>query len=66
MAFDALTVTVRPNNPVKQLSMADLKVMWAPGAQGTVIKWNLANPAYPGAPLTLYGPGDDSGTFEFG
>ncbi len=65
VAFDALTVVVNPKNPVKQLSMADLKIMWEPGAQGKIMKWNQVNPAYPNAPLTLYGPGADSGTFEY-
>ena len=65
VAFDALTVVVHPKNPIKQMSMADLKIMWEPGAQGKIMKWNQVNPAYPNAPLTLYGPGADSGTFEY-
>lgn len=65
VAFDALTVVVHPKNPIKQMTMADLKMMWEPASQGKVTKWNQVNPAFPDAPLKLYGPGADSGTFEY-
>ena len=65
VAFDALTVVVNPKNPIKQLTVADLKTMWEPAAQGKVTKWNQVNPAFPDAPLKLFGAGADSGTFEY-
>jgi phosphate transport system substrate-binding protein len=65
VAFDALTVVVNPKNPIKQLTVADLKAMWEPAAQGKVTKWNQANPAFQDAPLKLFGPGADSGTFDY-
>jgi len=65
VAFDALTVVVNPKNPIKQLTVADLKTMWEPAAQGKVTKWNQVNPSFPDAPLKLFGPGADSGTFEY-
>jgi len=65
VAFDALTVVVHKENPLKELAIEDLKKMWEPGAQGKVMKWNDANPAFPNAPLALFGPGADSGTFEY-
>lgn len=65
VAFDALTVVVNPKSPIKQLTVADLKTMWEPAAQGKVTKWNQVNPAFPDAPLKLFGPGADSGTFEY-
>jgi phosphate transport system substrate-binding protein len=65
VAFDALTVVVNPKNPISQLSVADLKAMWEPAAQGKVTKWNQANPAFKDAPLKLFGPGADSGTFDY-
>jgi phosphate transport system substrate-binding protein len=65
VAFDALTVVVNPKSPVKQLTVAELKTMWEPAAQGKVTKWNQVNPAYPDAPLKLFGPGADSGTFDY-
>jgi phosphate transport system substrate-binding protein len=65
VAFDALTVVVNPKNPIKSMTIADLKAMWAPEAQGKVMKWNQVNPAFPDAPLKLFGAGADSGTFEY-
>ena len=65
IAFDALTVVVNPRNSIKQLTIADLKAMWEPTAQGKVVKWRQANPAFPDAPLKLFGPGADSGTFDY-
>jgi phosphate transport system substrate-binding protein len=66
IAFDALTVVVNPKNTfIKQLTVAELKMMWEPGAQGKITKWNQINPAWPDAPLKLFGPGADSGTFDY-
>ncbi len=65
VAFDALTVVVNKDNPLKEIAIEDLKKMWEPGAQGKVMKWNDANPAMPNAPLALFGPGADSGTFDY-
>jgi phosphate transport system substrate-binding protein len=66
VAFDALTVVVNPRNSfIKTLTIAELKKMWEPGAQGKVTRWNQVNPAWPDAPLKLFGPGADSGTFDY-
>jgi phosphate transport system substrate-binding protein len=66
VAFDALTVMVNPSNSwVKELTVADLKKIWSPEAQGKITKWNQVRPEWPDAPLALYGPGADSGTFDY-
>ena len=66
VAFDALTVVVNPKNTfIKTLTIAELKKMWEPGAQGKVTRWNQVNPAWPDAPMKLFGPGADSGTFDY-
>jgi phosphate transport system substrate-binding protein len=66
VAFDALTVVVNPQNTwVKSLSVADLKKMWEPGAQSRVTKWNQVRSEWPAQPLMLFGPGADSGTFDY-
>lgn len=66
VAFDALTVVVNPKNAfLKQATLAELKAMWEPSAQGKVTRWNQINPAWPDAPLQLFGAGADSGTFEY-
>jgi len=66
VAFDALTVVVNPKNTfIKQLTVAELKKMWEPGAQGKVTRWNQVNPQWPDQPMKLFGPGADSGTFDY-
>ena len=66
VAFDALTVVINPKNTfLKQATVAELKTLWEPAAQGKVMKWNQVNPAWPDAPVKLFGAGADSGTFEY-
>jgi phosphate transport system substrate-binding protein len=66
VAFDALTVVVNPKNTfIKQLTVAEMKKMWEPAAQGKVTRWNQVNPSWPDAPMKLFGPGADSGTFDY-
>src|SRR5688500_8666154 len=66
VAFDAITVVVNPKNAfIKQLTIAEMKKMWEPGAQGKVMRWNQVNPAWPDQPMKLFGPGADSGTFDY-
>lgn len=66
VAYDALTVVVNPqNNWVNNMTVAELKKMWEPLAQGKITNWNQINPAWPNAPLKLLGPDSDSGTFDF-
>jgi phosphate transport system substrate-binding protein len=66
VAYDALTVVVNPKNSfVRQLTLAELKKMWEPAAQGKVTRWNQVNPQWPDQPMKLFGPGADSGTFDY-
>jgi phosphate transport system substrate-binding protein len=66
VAFDALTVVVNPrNNWAKTITVAELKKIWEPEAQGKILKWNQVNPAWPDEKIKLYGAGADSGTFDY-
>jgi phosphate transport system substrate-binding protein len=66
IAFDALTVMVNPGNTfVTAMTVEDLRKMWAPEAQGKIMRWNQVRAEWPDAPLTLYGAGSDSGTFDY-
>ncbi len=66
VAYDALTVVVHPqNNWAQSMTTADLKKIWAPEAQGKITRWNQVRPEWPDQPLKLYGPGSDSGTFDY-
>ncbi|HVF18444.1 MAG TPA: PstS family phosphate ABC transporter substrate-binding protein [Steroidobacteraceae bacterium] len=66
VAFDALTIVVNPQNTwAKTLTPADLKKMWEPAAQGRITKWNQVRADFPAEPLMMFGPGADSGTFDY-
>ena len=66
VAFDALTVVVNPQNTwVKTLTVADLKKMWEPTAQGRITTWKQVRAEWPAERLMLFGPGADSGTFDY-
>jgi phosphate transport system substrate-binding protein len=66
VAFDALTVVVNPRNSwSKAITVAELKKIWEPAAQGNITRWSQVNPAWPNEPLKLYGAGADSGTFDY-
>ena len=66
VAFDALTVVIHPSNTwAANLKPEQLKAMWQPEAQGKITNWKQIDPSFPDMPLTLYGPGADSGTFEY-
>jgi len=66
IAFDALTVVVNKENTwAKSMTIADLKKIWSPDAQGRVNNWNQVKSGYPNQKLMLFGPGTDSGTFDY-
>lgn len=66
VAYDGLSVMVNPgNNWITSMTVADLKKIWEPAAQGKITKWNQVRPEWPDAPIKLYGPGADSGTFDY-
>jgi phosphate transport system substrate-binding protein len=64
VANDALTVVVNPENDWATCVTVDqLKAIWEPGSQ--VDSWQDVDPSFPDEPLRLYGPGTDSGTFDY-
>ena len=66
VATDALTVvTSKDNDFITCLTVDELKALWAPEAEGAVTTWDKVNPAFPAEPLELYGPGTDSGPFDY-
>jgi len=66
VAFDALTVMVNPKNDwASVVTVAELKKIWEPAAQGKITNWNQVRPTWPNAPLKLFGAGADSGTFDY-
>lgn len=66
VAYDALTVVVNQKNDwIKSMTVDELKKMWEPKAQGSIKTWKQVNGAWPDKPLKLFGPGADSGTFDY-
>ncbi|MCG3116400.1 MAG: PstS family phosphate ABC transporter substrate-binding protein [Candidatus Manganitrophus sp. SA1] len=66
VAYDGIAVVVHPKNDwVDHLTAKELKKIWEPAAQGKIKKWNQIRPNWPDKEIRLYGPGVDSGTFDY-
>jgi phosphate transport system substrate-binding protein len=66
VAYDGLAVMVNPKNTwVDYLTVKELKKMWEPSAQGTITKWSQIRAGFPDKEIRLFGPGTDSGTFDY-
>jgi len=66
VAYDGLTVVVHPqNNWVKDITTEELKKIWEPAAQGKIKRWNQIRPEWPDQEIHLYGPGVESGTYDY-
>jgi phosphate transport system substrate-binding protein len=66
VAFDSLSVVVNPKNSfVDCLTSQELKAIWEPAVEGKVTSWRQVRASFPDQPLTLFGPGKDSGTFDY-
>ncbi|HET7008129.1 MAG TPA: substrate-binding domain-containing protein, partial [Candidatus Binatia bacterium] len=51
IALDALTVMVNPKNDwVKELTVAELKTIWQPEAQGKIMNWKQVRAGFPDRP----------------
>ncbi|WP_224998598.1 PstS family phosphate ABC transporter substrate-binding protein [Cesiribacter sp. SM1] len=66
VAYDGLTVVVHPENDwANDITLAELKKIWEPGAQNTITRWNQIRPEWPDQEIHLYGPGVESGTYDY-
>ncbi|MFD3001097.1 PstS family phosphate ABC transporter substrate-binding protein [Pontibacter toksunensis] len=66
VAYDGLTVVVHPENDwVNDITVAELKKIWEPAAQGTIKRWNQIRPEWPDQEIHLYGAGVESGTYDY-
>ena len=66
IAYDGLAVIVHPSNDwVDYLTVEELKKIWQPEAQGKITKWNQIRPEWPNEELHLFGPGVESGTYDY-
>jgi phosphate transport system substrate-binding protein len=66
VAYDGLSVVVHPGNDwVTCITVEELNTIWDATSEGTISNWNQVNPEWPDQELVLYGPGTDSGTFDY-
>jgi len=64
MAYDGIALVINKKNTwAKELTTAELKKIWEPGS--TIKNWKDIRPNFPNQKLSLYGPGPDSGTFDY-
>ena len=66
MAYDGLAIVVHPKNTwATSMTVAELKKLWEPAAQGQVMRWNQIRAGWPDREIHLFGAGVDSGTFDY-
>lgn len=64
VAIDGLTVVVnKANDWVAGMTVEQLRRIWEPNSR--VTRWSDIDPSWPSEPIKLFGPGTDSGTFEY-
>ncbi len=66
VAFDGISVVVNKQNDfATDVTAEQLKTLWEPAAEGEITRWSQVNPEWPDEDIELYGPGTESGTYEF-
>lgn len=66
VALDGIAVVVNPQNDwCDEITVEQLKTLWEPEADGTIMQWSQVNSDWPEEDFKLYGPGTASGTFEY-
>jgi phosphate transport system substrate-binding protein len=66
VARDAITVIVNARNSwATSMTVAELRMLWAPESQGKILRWNQIRADWPDRPIALFGPGTESGTFDY-
>ena len=66
VAYDGIAIVVNPRASwASDITVAELKTLWAPEAQGTVTRWNQIRASWPDREIHLFGAGVDSGTYDY-
>jgi phosphate transport system substrate-binding protein len=66
VAYDGIAIAVNPKADwADKITVAELKKLWAPDAQGKVAKWNQIRASWPDREIHLFGAGVDSGTYDY-
>jgi phosphate transport system substrate-binding protein len=66
VAFDGLSIVVNPQNDFATgITVEELKTLWEPAAEGRITQWSQVRSEWPDQEIILYGPGTESGTFDY-
>ena len=67
VAYDGISVVVnkKGNDWATDITSEELKKIWEPSAEGKITRWSQVRSEWPNDELSLYGPGTESGTYEF-
>jgi phosphate transport system substrate-binding protein len=66
IAYDGITVVVNHKNTwATSMTVAELKKLWEPAAEGKVTRWSQVRAGWPDKEIHLFGAGVDSGTFDY-
>ena len=66
IAYDGIALVVNPKNTwATSMTVAELKALWEPAAQGKITRWSQVRPSWPDREIHLFGAGVDSGTYDY-
>ncbi|NJL01680.1 MAG: PstS family phosphate ABC transporter substrate-binding protein [Spirulinaceae cyanobacterium SM2_1_0] len=66
VAYDAISVVVSDENDfIESMTLEQLTMLWSVESQDDVTLWSDIDPDWPAEEIELYGPGADSGTFDY-
>ena len=66
VAYDGIAIAVNPKNTwAGNITVAELKTLWSPDAQGKVRTWSQVRKGWPNREVHLFGAGVDSGTYDY-
>lgn len=66
VAYDGIAIVVNPKATwINDITVAELKTLWAPEAQGNITRWSQVRQGWPDREIHLFGAGVDSGTYDY-
>jgi len=66
IAYDGIAVVTNPKAAwINDITVEELKKLWAPEAQGKLLRWSQLRQGWPDREIHLYGAGVDSGTYDY-
>jgi phosphate transport system substrate-binding protein len=66
VAYDGIAIVVNRNADwIDDVTVDELRTLWEPAAQGTIVRWSQVRPGWPDREIHLFGAGVDSGTYDY-